>query len=177
MKSAEKTNNLMVIDQETIIDKIFVIRKQKVMLDRDLAALYGVSTKRLNEQVKRNRKRFPDDFMFRLSGSELDELVANCDRLNALKHSSNAPLAFTEHGIAMLSTALNSEKAIQVNIAIIRAFVRMRKIFMTYKELADKVSEIDIKTTKHGKDILMIFSALNRILKEEEKPKKKFGFV
>ena len=106
--------------QETIEAKIFIIREQKVMIDRDLAILYGVSTKRLNEQVKRNIQRFPKDFMFVLSMQEKNELVANCDRFITLKHSTVFPYAFTEQGLAMLSSVLNSERAILVNIQIMR---------------------------------------------------------
>ena len=114
------------IPQEAIENKILILRSKKVMLDRDLAILYGVETKRLNEQVKRNIKRFPDHFMFQLTKEEKDELVANCDRFKILKHSTSLPYAFTEHGVAMLSSVLNSERAIQVSIQIINVFIKMR---------------------------------------------------
>lgn len=103
----------------SIKSKIFTIRGIKVMIDRDLAALYGIPTFRLNEAVKRNKKRFPENFMFQLSKDEKKELIANCDRFATLKHSPTAPYAFTEHGVAMLSSVLNSERAIQINISII----------------------------------------------------------
>src|SRR3989339_2277462 len=111
-------NNLL--PEERIERRILVIRGEKVMVDRDLAELYGVSTKRLNEQVKRNIKRFPPDFMFRLNKSETAELVANCDRFKALKHSTTNPHVFTEQGVSMLSSVLNSEKAIDVNVQVMR---------------------------------------------------------
>jgi 3-dehydroquinate dehydratase len=116
-----------IVPQDSIEQKIFLLRGQKVMLDRDLAGLYGVKTKRLNEQVKRNRKRFPEDFMFQLTTGEKEQLVANCDRFKALKHSTINPYAFTEQGVAMLSSALTSDRAIQVNIQIMRVFSRLRQ--------------------------------------------------
>ncbi len=113
---------------KTIESKILTIRNQQVMIDRDLAELYGVETKRINEQVKRNLERFPEDFMFALTKTEKAELVANCDRLDILKHSSVMPYAFTEQGVAMLSSVLRSQTAVEVNIQIMRAFVAMRHL-------------------------------------------------
>lgn len=110
------TNQLRLTTQERIEQIIFLIRGEKIMIDRDLATLYGVKTFRLNEQVKRNMKRFPEDFMFQLSDSEKKELIANCDRLRPLKHSTSNPYAFAEQGIAMLSSILHSNRAIEVNI-------------------------------------------------------------
>ena len=116
------------IPVEKITDKILFLRNEKVLLDRDLANLYGVSTRALNQAVKRNARRFPHDFMFQLTKKEKDELVTNCDRFKPLKHSSVSPRAFTEQGVAMLSSVLNSQRAIEVNIAIMRAFVHLRKM-------------------------------------------------
>ena len=132
---------------ESITSKIFILRGRKVMMDRDLAFLYKVSTKRLNEQVKRNIKRFPSDFMFQLTSPEKIELVAICDRFNALKHSTVMPYAFTEQGVAMLSSVLNSERAILVNIQIMRAFTQLRRMLLTNHELRRKITEIE-KTAK-----------------------------
>ena len=123
--------NAIAID--VIATKILEIRGKKVMLDRDLAKLYGVSTKVLNQAVKRNAKRFPEDFMFRLTKTELLELVTICDQFNSLKHSTSEPYVFTEQGVAMLSGVLNSDRAITVNILIMRAFVKLRKIVSTHK--------------------------------------------
>jgi hypothetical protein len=109
---------------------IFELRGFKVMIDTDLASLYETETKRLKEQVKRNKDRFPDDFMFELSLEEKEQLVANCDRLNNLKHSSINPMAFTEQGVAMLSSVLRSPKAVKINIEIMRAFVYYRQILL-----------------------------------------------
>jgi hypothetical protein len=120
--------NEMMIPDEVIMSKIMVVRGVKVMIDNDLAELYGVTTKRLNEQVKRNIKRFPEDFMFQLTAEEKQEVVANCDHLKRLKFSLNMPYAFTEHGAVMLASVLNSDRAITVNIQIVRVFSRMRQL-------------------------------------------------
>jgi hypothetical protein len=120
--------NEMMIPDEVIMSKIMVVRGVKVMIDNDLAELYGVTTKRLNEQVKRNIKRFPEDFMFQLTAEEKQEVVANCDHLKRLMFSPNMPYAFTEHGAVMLASVLNSDRAITVNIQIVRVFSRMRQL-------------------------------------------------
>ena len=150
--------------RERVENKILLIRGCKVILDRDIARLYGVSTKRLNEQVKRNIKRFPEDFMFKLTKKEKDEVVAICDHLEDLKFSHQLPCAFTEQGVAMLSGMLNSERAIQVNIAIMRAFVKLRHFLAAHKELADKLSELEQKFDRHDKDILVIFEAIRQLM-------------
>jgi len=124
---------------------IFELRGFKVMIDTDLASLYETETKRLKEQVKRNKDRFPDDFMFELSLEEKEQLVANCDRLNNLKHSNINPMAFTEQGVAMLSSVLRSPKAVKINIEIMRAFVYYRQILLQNQDLYKKVKELDDK--------------------------------
>jgi hypothetical protein len=124
---------------------IFELRGFKVMIDTDLASLYETETKRLKEQVKRNIDRFPDDFMFELTLEEKEQLVANCDRLNNLKHSSINPMAFTEQGVAMLSSVLRSPKAVKINIEIMRAFVYYRQILLKNQDLYKKVKELDDK--------------------------------
>lgn len=148
------------------------------MLDRDLAKLYGVPTKRLNEAVKRNLKRFPPDFMFSLTQSEKEELVANCDHLKKLKHSYQLPYVFTENGVAMLSSVLRSERAIQVNIVIMRAFTRLRQILAGHKELARKVEELEHRYSKHELEISVVFKVLKKLMEKpiEEQPRKKIGF-
>ncbi len=158
---------------EVIVDKIVVIRGQKVIMDRDLAELYGVSTKRLNEQVRRNLKRFPDDFMFQLIQEEKNELVANCDRFKTLKHSTVNPYAFTEQGVAMLSSVLNSERAISVNIQIMRTFTKMRQMMLSYKELKEKIEEME---SKYDKQFRIVFDALRRLLEPPDKEMKRIGF-
>lgn len=124
------------------------------MIDTDLATLYETETKRLKEQVKRNKDRFPDDFMFQLSQEEKDQLVANCDRLKNLRHSSINPLAFTEQGVAMLSSVLRSAKAVKINIEIMRAFVYYRQILLQNQDLYKKVKELDDKINNVFKFLL-----------------------
>lgn len=124
------------------------------MIDTDLATLYETETKRLKEQVKRNKDRFPDDFMFQLSQEEKDQLVANCDRLKNLRHSSINPLAFTEQGVAMLSSVLRSPKAVKINIEIMRAFVYYRQILLQNQDLYKKVKELDDKINNVFKFLL-----------------------
>lgn len=133
------------------------------MVDRDLAELYGVSVKRLNEQVKRNIARFPGDFVFKLVKVEFKELVANCDRFKKLKHSSVMPNAFTEQGVAMLSSVLSSDRAVKVNIAIMRTFVLMRKLSFSYEILERRLSAIEKKQWKNDeatKEILETIKCL-----------------
>ncbi len=131
------------------------------MLDRDLAGLYGVSTKRLNEQVKRNIERFPEDFVFRLTRKEKKELVANCDRFKTLKHSTVNPSVFTEQGVAMLSSVLNSKRAVQVNIAIMRVFVKVRQIVSANREMLAKLDRVENKVESHDGKIKIIFKAIH----------------
>ena len=162
------------ISIEVITSKIFVIRGKKVLLDRDLAQLYEVTTRRLNEQVKRNIKRFPEDFMLRLTKSEKDELVAICDRFNSMKHSTTLPYVFTEQGIAMLSGVLNSNRAIMVNIQIMRAFTQLRRIFLTNKDLRHKIEKME---EKYDKQFAIVFKAIKQLLEPPSvKPKPPIGF-
>jgi len=165
-----------IVPQEVIEQKIYVIQGHKVMIDRDLAALYGVETRALNQAVKRNINRFPDDFMIKLTRGEVMRIS---QIVISLKFSKNV-YAFTEQGVAMLSTVLNSERAIQVNIAIMRAFVKFRNIISTHKELAHKLKELERKTGKHLKkhdvEIQAIFEAIRQLMTVEEKPKPRIGF-
>lgn len=161
---------------ESIEKKILLLRGQKVMIDSDLAELYGVSTKALNQAVKRNQERFPSDFMFVLTLSEKNELVTNCDHLKKLKYSSALPKAFTEHGALMLASVLNSEKAIETSIFVVRAFIRLREILLTHKELAQKLKELELKIEMHDEQIVAIFEAINQLITPNERPKRKIGF-
>ncbi len=168
MKNDEKPLDPTVEDMP-ITRQILVIRDKQVMLDRDLATLYGVETKRINEQVKRNKERFPEDFCFQIDKSEFKELVANCDRFNKLKHSSSRSFAFTEQGIAMLSSVLKSETAIRVNIAIMRAFVAARQILMQNGGLVNRLSNVeskmleqDARLLEHDHKFDTIFEAMDR---------------
>jgi hypothetical protein len=157
---------------DLVAGKILMIRSRKVMLDRDLAELYEVSTKVLNQAVKRNKDRFPDDFMFQITQKEKHELVTICDRFNKLKHSTFLPYAFTEQGVAMLSSVLNSERAIHVNIAIMRAFVKLRQIMSSHKELAQKLEELERKYQLHETDIQVIFEAIKKLIEPPDEPPK-----
>lgn len=170
------------IPNEVIESKIYLIRSQKVMLDRDLATLYGVKTKVLNQAVKRNTKRFPLDFMFQLTEEESGSLRSQFVTLKRGQHRKYLPYVFTEQGIAMLSSVLNSESAIMVNIQIIRTFTKLRKILLTHKDLERKINEIiqvyGGKLKDHDQQIKNIFEAINELLKPPaEKDKKKYGFL
>lgn len=134
-----------IIHVETIKEKIFLIRGEKVMIDRDLAELYGVETKRLNEQVKRNINRFPADFMFQLDDGERKDLVANCDRLKPLRHSTNNPYAFTEHGAIMIATILNTSQADKMSVLVVRAFVKLREFVLPQAEIARRLDDLEKK--------------------------------
>ncbi|MBI5699660.1 ORF6N domain-containing protein [Candidatus Saganbacteria bacterium] len=162
-----------IIPAEIIEKHIFFIRDQKVMLDKDLAELYGVKTKVLNQAVKRNINRFPSDFMFHLTENERNEVVTICDHLKDLKYSYQNPYAFTEHGILMLSSVLNSKRAIQVNIEIMRTFTRLQKMLFTYHGLQSKIEALE---KKYDKQFKVVFSAIKAMIAPPSKPKGDFGF-
>lgn len=162
-----------IIPQSLIERRIFFIRKEKVMMDRHLAELYGVETRILNQAVKRNIKRFPPEFMFRLTRDERDDVITICDDLKPLKYARTMPFAFTEHGVAMLSGVLNSERAVQVNIEIIKTFVNLRKLLGRNKELEQKIEEME---SRYNEQFRVVFRAIRQLLKEDEKPKRKIGF-
>jgi hypothetical protein len=163
------------IDIELVKEKIYIIRGQKVMLDRDLAILYQVPTKQINRAVRRNLDRFPADFMFELTKDEMKNWKYQIGTSNStLKQSlRKPPLAFTEQGIAMLSSVLNSKRAIHVNIQIIRIFTKLGYMIDAYKELREKVEEMEKNSESNFREI---FRVLRAILDEEEKPKSKIGF-
>lgn len=166
-----------IILQEVIEKRIFLIRSQKVMMDRDLAELYGVSTRHLKRQVRRNIERFPEEFMFQLTDKEWDELVPIWHQFKTRKHSYILPFAFTEHGVAMLSSVLNSERAIKINIIIIKTFVKLREILSTHKEMAHKLDELERKINRHDQDICTIFEAIRQLMAPPpEQPKRRIGF-
>lgn len=159
---------------ESIAHAIFLIRNAKVMLDVDLANLYGVPTKRLNEQVKRNIERFPDDFMFELTKAEKDELVANCDQFENLKHSSALPRAFTEHGAIMLANVLKNPKAVQTSIQVVRAFVQLREMIASHKHLALKLAQLE---KKYDSQFKSVFDAIRQLMVPPIQTKKRIGFL
>jgi len=165
-----------------IARQILVIRGQKVMIDADLAALYGVPTKRLNEQVKRNPGRFPSDFVFKLSAAERDEVVANCDHLRRLRFSPTMPFAFTEHGALMAASVLNTPRAVEVSLYVVRAFVELREALATHKELAKRLDELESrlerKLATHDQAITGILEAIRQLMAPSEPVKKRrIGFV
>jgi len=163
-----------IISIETISGKIYLNRGMKVMLDADLAELYGVTTKALNQAVTRNEKRFPSNFIFRLTKEEKQELVTNCDRLDRLKHSSALPRVFTEQGVAMLSSVLRSERAIHVNIEIMRVFTRLRQAILDNTDLRKELE--DLKQISEER-FRIVFETLDQLINIENKPKKKIGFT
>jgi len=166
------------VPQARIERAILIIRGQKVILDADLAALYGVSTKRLNEQVKRNAARFPPDFMFSLTGEEKAEVVAICDHLPGLKFSPTVPNAFTEHGAIMAANVLNSDRAVEMSVHIVRTFVRLREAALRNEELSRRLRDLEGRVGKHDVHLAEIVRKL-RELTETPKPRKsrQIGFV
>lgn len=166
--------NQRVIPRERIDRSILRIRGQKVMLDADLAVLYGVTTKRLNEQVKRNRKRFPSDFMFQLTAKEKSEVVAICDHLNKLKFTASRPYAFTEHGAIMLASVLNSPVAIQVSVQIVRAFAKLRDAIRSQRALARRLDQLE---EKYDEQFRMVFNAIRELMTPPEPKKRGIGFL
>lgn len=162
---------------EAIAQRILVIRGQKVMLDADLAELYGVPTKVLNQAVQRNRDRFPEDFMFRLTEEEKREVVTNCDHLQKLKFSPALPHAFTEHGAFMLGNVLRSERAIRVSLHIVRTFVRLREALASHKELAAKLEELERKVGSHDQAIASLMTAIRQLMQKPEPASRPIGFT
>lgn len=162
-----------------IEDAIFLIRGQKVILDRDLAALYGVTTSNLNKAVKRNPDRFPGDFMIQLTAEEAEALRFHSGTLKRGQHYKYLPHAFTEQGVAMLSGILRSHRAVQVNVAIMRAFVRLREALSLHKELAHKLAELERKIESHDAGIHSLFEAIRQLMAPTpppEEPKREIGF-
>jgi hypothetical protein len=156
---------------ETIAGKIYVIRDTRVMLDKDLAELYGVETRVLNQAVQRNIKRFPEDFMFVLTREEIMR-ISQIVTSSKIKYSKRVQ-AFTEQGVAMLSSVLNSDRAIQVNILIMRVFTRLRRMLSTHEELKRK---IDAMEKKYDRQFRVVFEAIKQLIDSEDKPKRKIGF-
>jgi hypothetical protein len=186
-------NKLITIPSERVFSKIFLIRGKKVMMDKDLAELYGVETKSLNRAVKRNLERFPEDFMFQLNKQEAEVWKSQIDipnlksqiatsssryQIGTLKsrrgqHIKYLPYVFTEQGVAMLSSVLHSKRAIQVNIQIMRTFTKIREMLSTHKELREKIEKLE---RKYDQKFRVVFEAIGMLLKEDEKPKNKMGF-
>lgn len=170
-------NNDLIISEDAITDKIYIIRNQKVMLDRDLAKLYGVETRILNQAVKRNSGRFPDDFMFEVSRIEFDNLISQIVT-SSWGGTRKLPFAFTEHGVMMLSSVLKSDKAIQTNIQIMRTFTKVKQMLLDTSEIKINIVQIQKKLENHDKNIELVFSYLEELNenKEIEKPRTKIGY-
>lgn len=182
LKNKTMTKEMQILPDETIISKIYMIRGRKVMIDRDLAELYDVETRVLNQAVRRNEKRFPEDFMFQMTKEEMEDwksqiVISNSEKMGLRK----PPLVFTEQGVAMLSSVLNSDRAIMVNIQIMRVFTKMRELVETHKEILQKLEQLEKKEIEQDEKIMLIFEYLKQLekAKQEEleyKNRKKIGF-
>jgi phage regulator Rha-like protein len=164
-----------IVPNDLIATKILLIRDQKVMIDSDIADLYGVPTKRLNEQVKRNIERFPSNFMFELNKEEKEQVVANCDHLEKLKFSPVLPKVFTEHGIMMVANVLTSERAIKVSIQIIEVFIKMREVLQSNNELLLRMEKLERSLGKHDMQIAQVFQLIKQSVKEDT-PRTQIGY-
>ena|SRR5688572_6580735 len=165
----------MAMSSEVIARRILLVRGQKTLLDAYLAVLYGVSTKRLNQQVKRNLARFPADFLFQLTRPERDEVVANCDHLSKLRFSSSMPYAFTEHGALMAASVLNTRRAVEMSIYVVRAFVGLREALGTHSKLERRLIELERKCDRHFK---VVFDAIRELMRPPEPAqRRRIGFV
>lgn len=175
--TVSKMSKSIAIPDEVVMSKIYLIRNHKVMLDIDLAELYQVETGRLNEQVKRNIERFPEDFMFQLTDEEWESLRSQ----NAISKKGRggrryAPFAFTEHGVLMLSSVLNSDRAIQVNIQIMRIYTKLKGMLMDHKDILLKLEKLEKKVSKHDENFKVVFTYLKELLNPKTEPLRKIGF-
>lgn len=168
--------NKAVIPIERVASAILMLRDQRVMLDYDLAVLYGVETRAFKQAVRRNPDRFPNDFMFELSEQEVDTVVSQFVIPDRRRFGGAKPMAFTEQGIAMRSSVLNSERAIKVNIAIMRAFVKLREMLETNRELARKFSELEQRVGQHDEEIAAILEAIRQLIAPPKKTRREIGF-
>lgn len=170
-----KTSAIVLV--ERIQSRILLVRGHKVMLDSYLAELYGVTVKRLNEQVKRNRERFPADFMFQLTSEETKNLRSQIATSKQRRGGRRyRPYGFTEHGAIMAASVLNSPRAIEVSVYVVRAFVKLREMLRTHKELARKLAELEKRMEGHGEEITALFEAIHQLMEPPEKPSKRIGF-
>ena len=157
--------------------RILTIRSEKVMIDRDLAEVYGVTTKALNQAAKRNIERFPADFRFQLTGKERDEVVTNCDHLQNLKYAPALPWAFTEHGALMAASVLNSPRAVEMSVYIVRAFVRLREYARGHAEMTKRLDALERRVTDHDDDLREMFNALRALLTPSPRSGREIGFA
>ena len=178
MKMAKAMKKSILLADEVIMNKIYMVRGQKVMIDRDLAELYGVETKVLKQAVRRNTDRFPDDFMFEMSKKEFENwrsqfVTSNNGSKMGLRY---APFCFTEQGVTMLSCILNSARAITINIQIIRIFTKLREMIITHKDILLKLEQLENKVTGHDENIQMIFEAIKQLLNPPKELRRRIGF-
>lgn len=175
--------NELIVSEEIVINRIYYIRGHKVMLDRDLAELYGVESRRLREQVKRNEDRFPANFLFQLTEDEVDNMVSQFAIPSKQHLGGHLPYAFTEHGVLMLANVLRSKTAMQVSIRIIEIFVKMREMLLSHKDILVKLEQIEKKLLQHEvginkqeEDVQLIFQALKQLLNPPQEPRARIGF-
>jgi len=172
----KKKTSTIAIPSELIEKRIYLVRGQKVMLDSDLADLYGVTTGNLNLAVRRNKSRFPQDFMFQLTAEEAKSLLLQTARSKGRGGRRTPPSVFTEQGVAMLSSVLRSEQAVQVNIAIMRAFVRLRELLVIHKDLANKIEDLERQDAEHDAKFRVVFEAIRELVEETPPLKQRIGF-
>jgi hypothetical protein len=170
--SKAKSSKVQIVPEEAIIRKIYLLRGKKVLLNEDLAALYDVETKQLKRQVKRNIERFPEDFMFELTQEEYQSLRSQFGTLKRGQHSKYLPYAFTEQGVAMLSGVINSVKAIEMNIAIMRAFVEIKRVVIENKKIADRLQKLQDKLGEHDVRLKEIYNAIENLLNHKVEQEK-----
>jgi len=171
-----KVEEKLILADEVILNKIYYIREQKIMLDRDLAELYGVKSIRLREQVKRNIARFPSNFMFQLTKREVALMVSQNAIPSKQQLGGFLPYAFTEHGVLMLASVLKSDQALNVSIKVIEIFVKMREMLSTNKDILLQMQKVEKKLTEHDNDIRLIFEALKKLLTPPQEPRPRIGF-
>ena len=172
-KHTEKQTSVV---SEAVIQKIYLVRGQKVMLDSDLAVLYGYETKRMNEQVKRNRARFPDSFMFQLTSEEIVTLRSQFATASMSEKTRTLPYAFTEHGVLMLASVLKSETAIKASVHIIKVFVKLREMVLTHKDILIKLEQLEKKQGAQDINIQQLLQYIKLLTAEKQKPRTKIGF-
>lgn len=162
---------------ETVVSRIYTVRNQRVMLDSDLAELYGVPTRVFNQAVKRNKERFPADFMFQLTENEHDSLRSQIVISNQRGGRRYLPYAFTEHGTIMAATILNSQRAIEMSVFVVRAFIQLRDLLSSHKQLSSRLDDLERKLSSHDRDITMIINAIRNLMIPPSQKKRQIGFV
>ena len=168
---------MSILVPQVVANRILQLRGQRVMLDADLADLYGVETRALNQAVKRNLERFPEDFMFQLNAEEKAEVVANCDHLIQLKYSSSLPYAFTEHGALMLGNVLKSSRAVEVSLLVVRAFVQIREMLSAHKDISAKLDQMERKLSSHDQAIAGLIDAIRQLMNPPVPARRGIGFT